>query len=59
MRAGDIPDIFITLQIIDKDHVQKYIDIGMFNADPEDHYDGGEIGIMPVISTKMERISAI
>ena len=23
------------------DHVQKYIDIGMFNADPEDHYDGG------------------
>ena len=23
------------------DYVQKYIDIGMFNADPEDHYDGG------------------
>lgn len=23
------------------DYVQKYIDIGMFNPDPEDHYDGG------------------
>ena len=23
------------------DYVQKYTDIGMFNPEPEDHYDGG------------------